>query len=130
MLVNAYTKPDAVALEVVDGKKDLETALEETARGNNLSVVNPNEPTNNSQVALQKMFNITFSYLQKAYKTKVLKAIYRGNPIYKVVLNSDVSKTSLVCWFKRQKQEWILLLGDNINPALMGSITYAIDRQE
>lgn len=126
MLVNTYNTPEAVELKVVNGKKD---EVEDVLRHNPLSVVNPKEPTGKEEVALQKMFNITFSYLQKAYKTKVLKTVYRGTPIYKVVLNSNVSNVAL-CWLKRQKDEWVLLLGDNINPALFGSITYAIDRQE
>jgi hypothetical protein len=78
-----------------------------------------------------KVFSITFRYSQMLCYTKVLKVIYRPDEcIYKVVLRSQVSSGTRMCWLQLRTQGWNILLGQNLNEELIWAITSAISSQE
>jgi len=78
-----------------------------------------------------KIFSIRFHYLQQVVRTKVLKVAYgSGETIYKVALNSALSKGTNICWLQRRITNWVLILGMEPDAKLKMAITSAIERQE
>jgi len=78
-----------------------------------------------------EIFAIKFKYLTRICHTKVMKVRYAGsNPIYKVVLFRMLSTFSSICWLEHLSHGWVNLLGSDIEEALKGSITDAIEYQE
>lgn len=77
------------------------------------------------------VLTITFNYLQKAVSMKVLKVIYQNSDvIYKVILNSSISPYVRFCWLQYEPQDWMVLLGHEIDQELKTAITTAIGFQE
>jgi hypothetical protein len=83
------------------------------------------------QLLSSKIFRVNFHYLQHAVHIKVLKVVYGGGEtIYKIVLNSALSKWNNVCWLQRRLQDWVILLGPEPDEKLKLAITSAIECQE
>jgi|GEM_PF-2781047 hypothetical protein len=109
MSISLQQKPADVQLKVVTVNK--EQALK-TSNG----------------VASSKIFTISFSYLKKAYRTKVMKVIYADNePMYKVVMPCNINNGTSIHWLKRQEKNWTVLLGEKLDEKLLKAVTAAID---
>jgi hypothetical protein len=77
------------------------------------------------------IFEISFRYLKNAVRLKVLKVGYgRGEYIYKIVLNSSLSKWTNMCWLQRRVHNWVVLLGHEPGVKLKQAITSAIEHHE
>ncbi|MEO7215301.1 hypothetical protein [Mucilaginibacter sp.] len=97
-----------------------------------LKVVNNAPDTRvNTGVASAKIFNISFSYLKKAYRTKVMKVLYAGrDAMYKVVMPSSLNEGSYMHWLQRQDEGWVVILGEPMDAKLLKAVTTAIGTQE
>jgi hypothetical protein len=88
-------------------------------------------PIKKQALLSSKIFSIRFHYLQQVIDTKVLKVVYgSGETIYKVALNSALSKWTNICWFQRHLTNWVILLGTEPDAKLKFAISSAIERQE
>lgn len=78
-----------------------------------------------------KIFKIRFSYLQNIVRLNVLKVWNRGDEsMYKILLGSKLSKSTGMCWLQHRQQDWIILLGHELDEKLKRAITSAIECQE
>ena len=92
-----------------------------------------NKPPVKIETALAsiEIFAIKFKYLIRICPTKVMKVKYgSNNPIYKIVLFSMLNSFSSLCWLEHLSHGWVNLLGRDIEEALKGAITDAIEYQE
>ena len=86
---------------------------------------------NQNKLSSSKIFPITFSHLGQVHHTKVLKVTYSGNQsLYKVVLGSSISNSTLICWLQQQQQGWTMPLGQELDERLKQAITLAIGCHE
>lgn len=141
MLVPAFQKPEQHPLKIVtDAKSPVEdNALLQAITRKAEAAINTtiDKPEAALQIVEEKRtdnFTITFSYAQQLHRTKVLRvgSGYR-KPVYlyKVVLNSRLSNgESKLCWLQQNDQNWEVLLGNNIDAALLKAITTAIESIE
>ena len=87
--------------------------------------------TANPGVASSKIFTISFSYQQKAYRTKVMKVLYAGkDAMYKVVMPASFKSDNSVYWLQRQEQGWEIIIGEPMEAKLLKAITTAIGALE
>ncbi|RFZ84374.1 hypothetical protein DYU05_01745 [Mucilaginibacter terrenus] len=82
--------------------------------------------------ASSKIFTISFSYLKKAYRTKVMKVIYANKePMYKVVLPCIGETENCMYWLQRENNEWTVALGDTaVDNKVFKAVTSAIECME
>lgn len=88
------------------------------------------EPTvkNVTGLASSKIFTISFSYLKKAYRTKVMKVIYADREaMYKVVMPGTINNDTIVHWMQRIEDKWVITLGGILDSKLLKAVTTAID---
>jgi hypothetical protein len=99
-----------------------------------LKVVNVNKTpsaTANTGVASSKIFSISFSYQQKAYRTKVMKVLYAANEaMYKVVMPCSLNGGTCIHWLQRQDEGWTVIMGEPMDGKLLKAVTSAIDTLE
>lgn len=109
MSISAYQNPADVQLTVVNAQGSVSE--------------NPN-----SKVATSKIFGISFTYLHKAYRTKVMKVIYAGKEaMYKVVMPCSLNQGTSTHWLQRQGNNWLILLGQDMDAKLLKAVGTAID---
>lgn len=74
------------------------------------------------------IFSIAFTYNDRLYKTKVLKAgTADKDSFYKVALSSALIHGNGIYWLQRRENGWTSLLSKEINSDLLTAITSAID---
>ena len=83
---------------------------------------------NSTGLAASKIFTISFSYLKKAYRTKVMKVLYADREaMYKVVMPGAINGGTIVHWLQRKNNNWAVLLGEELDSKLLKAVTSAID---
>jgi hypothetical protein len=136
MLASNAHRPAAAPLKTLKGTSARYGADHKMISANSgisfqtISKAEPQVITKNA-LSSSKIFPITFSYLQKLCYTKVLKVAYRADEfIYKVVLRSQVSSGTGICWMQLRTEGWAVLLGHGLDESLISAITLAIESQE
>ena len=132
MLSTETYNPTIVELQLIPGNNILECADNIVPQSLILYIPESKPPVEiETALASIEIFVIKFKYLTRICHTKVMKVRYAGsNPIYKVVLFSMLSDFSSNCWLEHLSHGWVNLLGSDIEEALKGSITDAIEYQE
>ncbi|TFF36711.1 hypothetical protein [Mucilaginibacter psychrotolerans] len=109
MSISAYQNPADVQLTVVNAQKSV---TENT----------------NSKLASSKIFGISFTYQQKAYRTKVMKVLYAGKEaMYKVVMPGSLNEGTSNHWLQRHGNNWAIVLGQDMDAKLLKVVGTAID---
>jgi hypothetical protein len=76
---------------------------------------------------VNNLFEISFHYLNRNFRTKVLQVTYgNGSSIYKVALAGAISPHARMCWMQYEKTGWAVILGTATNGQLISAITSAI----
>jgi hypothetical protein len=86
----------------------------------------------NTGTASTKIFTISFSYLKKAYRTKVMKVIYASKEsMYKVVIPCTGVTENCMYWLQRENNKWTVALGETaVDKKLLKAVTSAIECME
>lgn len=112
MSISAYQQPSDVQLKVVNVNKAPNAAA-------------------TTGVASSKIFSISFSYQQKAYRTKVMKVLYADkDALYKVVMPCSLNNGTTMHWLQRQGKNWAVIIGEELDSKLLKAVTAAIDTLE
>jgi hypothetical protein len=130
MLVTTYPKNKAIKSKI-DIRKEVRNTLTipEFNINESFDTIGQRKPIKGSkQLFVTKIFSISFNYLQRACRTKALKITYsNGYFIYKVVLESNISIGSRLCWLQYLHGQWSVILGTDIDENLLIAITSAIE---
>ena len=82
------------------------------------------------KITAPEKFAITFTYQGRKHATKVMVAgTDKANAFYKVVLNSYLNPTNGLCWLQQRGQDWVILLGKEIDAELVSAIASAIEQR-
>ncbi|HEX3935755.1 MAG TPA: hypothetical protein VHW43_13815 [Puia sp.] len=96
-----------------------------------LDHISPGIQPNGSEIqpaAFYKTFTITFHYLKRFHRLKVMKVSRAyAVPIYKIVLGSALKSNSWICWLQHQSKSWSLILGNDMDEKLLATIGLAIE---
>ncbi len=131
MLVTTYQK-NKVIKSKIDIRKEVRNTLTIPEPNVNelFGTIGHKQPIKDigKQLFVTKIVLISFNYLERACRTKALKITYsNGYFIYKVVLESNISIGSRLCWLQYIHGQWSVILGTDIDENLLIAITSAIE---